>query len=48
MCTSRATCLTIPVVAKVDADLVRQALLNVVLNGAQAMAEGGKAGGAAG
>jgi signal transduction histidine kinase len=31
-----------PVLAKVDADLLRQALLNVVLNGAQAMAEGGK------
>ena len=31
-----------PVVAKIDADLVKQALLNVVLNGAQAMAEGGK------
>ena len=30
-----------PVVAKIDADLVKQALLNVVLNGAQAMAEGG-------
>ena len=28
--------------AKVDADLLKQALLNVVLNGAQAMAEGGK------
>jgi signal transduction histidine kinase len=31
-----------PVMAKVDADLMKQALLNVVLNGAQAMAEGGK------
>jgi signal transduction histidine kinase len=31
-----------PVLAKVDADLLKQALLNVVLNGAQAMAEGGK------
>jgi signal transduction histidine kinase len=30
-----------PVLAKVDADLLKQALLNVVLNGAQAMAEGG-------
>ena len=30
------------VMAKVDADLLKQALLNVVLNGAQAMAEGGK------
>ncbi len=30
-----------PVIAKVDADLMRQALLNVVLNGAQAMALGG-------
>ncbi len=31
-----------PVMVKVDADLVKQALLNVVLNGAQAMAEGGE------
>ena len=31
-----------PVLAKVDADLLKQALLNVVLNGAQAMGEGGK------
>jgi signal transduction histidine kinase len=31
-----------PVPVKVDADLLKQALLNVVLNGAQAMAEGGK------
>jgi signal transduction histidine kinase len=31
-----------PVMAKVDADLLKQALLNVVLNGAQAMAEGGR------
>jgi signal transduction histidine kinase len=31
-----------PVLAKVDADLLKQALLNVVLNGAQAMADGGK------
>jgi signal transduction histidine kinase len=31
-----------PVLAKVDADLLKQALLNVVLNGAQAMSEGGK------
>jgi signal transduction histidine kinase len=30
-----------PVLAKVDTDLLKQALLNVVLNGAQAMAEGG-------
>ncbi len=30
------------VMARVDADLLKQALLNVVLNGAQAMAEGGK------
>ena len=30
------------VMAKVDADLLKQALLNVVLNGADAMAEGGK------
>ena len=33
---------THPVMVKVDADLVKQALLNVVLNGAQAMAEGGE------
>jgi signal transduction histidine kinase len=31
-----------PVPVKVDSDLVKQALLNVVLNGAQAMADGGK------
>jgi PAS domain S-box-containing protein len=31
-----------PVMAKVDSDLLKQALLNVVLNGAQAMSEGGK------
>ena len=31
-----------PVMARVDSDLLKQALLNVVLNGAQAMAEGGK------
>jgi signal transduction histidine kinase len=31
-----------PVLAKVDSDLLKQALLNVVLNGAQAMADGGK------
>lgn len=30
-----------PVVSRVDADLLEQALLNVVLNGAQAMASGG-------
>ncbi|QNI34054.1 PAS domain S-box protein [Alloacidobacterium dinghuense] len=30
-----------PVIVKVDADLMQQALLNVVLNGAQAMADGG-------
>jgi PAS domain S-box-containing protein len=30
-----------PVIAKVDADLMQQALLNIVLNGAQAMAAGG-------
>jgi signal transduction histidine kinase len=29
------------VIAKVDADLMKQAVLNVVLNGAQAMADGG-------
>ena len=28
--------------AKVDADLMKQAMLNVVLNGAQAMAQGGE------
>jgi signal transduction histidine kinase len=31
-----------PLMAKVDADLLKQALLNIVLNGAQAMTEGGK------
>ncbi len=31
-----------PVMVKVDADLLKQALLNVVLNGAQAMPEGGE------
>lgn len=31
-----------PVTVKVDADLLKQALLNVVLNGAQAMADGGE------
>ncbi len=31
-----------PVIAKVDSDLLKQALLNVVLNGAQAMPEGGE------
>ena len=31
-----------PLLAKVDADLIKQALLNVVLNGAQAMQEGGR------
>ena len=31
-----------PLVANVDADLIKQAILNVVLNGAQAMQEGGK------
>jgi signal transduction histidine kinase len=31
-----------PLIAKIDADLIKQALLNVVLNGAQAMADGGK------
>ncbi len=31
-----------PVIAKIDADLLKQALLNVVLNGAQAMAGGGE------
>jgi PAS domain S-box-containing protein len=31
-----------PMMAKIDADLIKQALLNVVLNGAQAMAEGGE------
>ncbi len=32
-----------PVIAKVDSDLLKQALLNVVLNGAQAMPEGRRA-----
>ncbi|MBV8115641.1 MAG: PAS domain-containing sensor histidine kinase [Silvibacterium sp.] len=31
-----------PIMVKVDADLLKQALLNVVLNGAQAMADGGE------
>jgi signal transduction histidine kinase len=31
-----------PVMAKIDADLMKQALLNVVINGAQAMASGGR------
>ncbi len=31
-----------PVMVKVDSDLVKQALLNVALNGAQAMAQGGR------
>jgi signal transduction histidine kinase len=31
-----------PVVTKVDADLIKQAILNIVLNGAQAMAQGGE------
>jgi len=31
-----------PVMANVDSDLMKQALLNVVLNGGQAMADGGK------
>jgi PAS domain S-box-containing protein len=30
-----------PVIAKIDADLIKQAILNIVLNGAQAMAHGG-------
>ncbi len=31
-----------PTMAKIDSDLMKQALLNVVLNGAQAMAKGGR------
>jgi signal transduction histidine kinase len=31
-----------PLIANVDADLIKQAILNVVLNGAQAMAQGGE------
>lgn len=31
-----------PIYARVDADLIQQALLNVLLNGAQAMADGGE------
>jgi len=31
-----------PVMAKIDADLMKQAVLNVVINGAQSMANGGK------
>ncbi len=30
-----------PIITKVDADLIKQAILNVVLNGAQAMGQGG-------
>jgi signal transduction histidine kinase len=33
-----------PVIAKVDSDLIKQAILNVVLNGAQAMQSGGQLG----
>jgi two-component system sensor histidine kinase PilS (NtrC family) len=36
-----ATCAGVPSVAKVDADRVRQALWNLVINGAQAMPRGG-------
>jgi signal transduction histidine kinase len=32
----------LPVIANIDADLMRQALLNVVLNGGQSMTDGGK------
>ena len=32
----------LPVQVRVDADLIQQALLNVLLNGAQAMADGGE------
>lgn len=32
----------VPVIVKIDADLIKQAILNVVLNGAQAMPEGGR------
>lgn len=31
-----------PLIAKVDADLIKQAILNVVLNGAQSMSQGGE------
>jgi signal transduction histidine kinase len=31
-----------PVMAKIDADLIKQAILNIVLNGAQAMSDGGE------
>jgi signal transduction histidine kinase len=31
-----------PLLAKIDVDLLKQAVLNVVLNGAQAMPQGGK------
>jgi signal transduction histidine kinase len=31
-----------PVIAKIDADLFKQALLNIVINGAQSMSRGGK------
>jgi signal transduction histidine kinase len=33
---------SVPLVANVDADLLKQAVLNVILNGAQAMPDGGK------
>jgi nitrogen fixation/metabolism regulation signal transduction histidine kinase len=39
-----AVCLPISLVAKVDVDLLKQAVLNVVQNGAQAMPERWKAG----
>ena len=35
-------CRRIRLIANVDADLLKQAVLNVILNGAQAMPEGGK------
>ncbi len=38
----RSTMPTVPVYVRVDADMIQQALLNVLLNGAQAMAEGGE------
>ncbi len=38
----RSTMPAAPVYVRVDADMIQQALLNVLLNGAQAMAEGGE------
>ena len=37
----RAVCPTHPLIANVDADLLKQAAINVIQNGAQAMPDGG-------